>query len=404
MHNPLSPSSKLNRALVILVFLLPVGSLAAADEMPPADSFPGPSHYLRIGYQYGSVFQSDQFLRGMNKAGEAIDSYQTLRLEYAWQTDGSRDWNHAFNFPSFGLGFYAADYGNDEELGSPCSAYGFFSWPIHRGQKWRINLELGFGVSAGWKYYDPVTNPDNVTMGQNVNMHIETGANAEYLLSDRWSVIGGITSNHLSNGGTKRPNYGVNQIGPILYVKYATDIPHPLPARRRNLPFDNGWNLTLTGSGGQRNLDILIVEPDQVWYYVNRNYFVGNLTAGLGRRFWYKSRYVFGLDLGYDTSAAALTKNEAENQGQTVDPSPWNNFELGIFAGYEFVANRTNLQFHFCYTILRADIPNQVPNYYQRIAIKHFFYKDWFLGIGVRFQEVGAADNMEATVGCQIKM
>lgn len=408
LFHPFFTAAQAHRVLIILVYLfLTAGltaGLAAADQEAPTETYPGPSHYIRFGYQIGSVFQSDQFLKGMNRAGEPIDSFQSLHLDYGWQTDGSKEWNHAFNFPSFGLGIYAADYGNKEELGSPYSAYGFFVWPVHRGEKWRINLEIAFGVSAGWEYYDPVTNPDNVTMGQEINMHIESAANAEYLLSKRWSIIGGITSNHLSNGGTKRPNYGVNQFGPILYVKYATDNPTPVPPRRHDLPYDRGWNLTLTGSGGQRNLDLLIVEPDQTWYYVNRSYFIGNLSAGLGRQFSYKSRYVFGLDLGYDTSAEALTKNDAENQGQTADPSPWDNLELSLFAGYEFIAHRTSLQLHLGYTILRADIPNQVPRYFQRLAIKQFAYKGWFVGMGVRFQELGAADNLELTIGCQIKM
>ncbi len=114
---------------LLLTVALMVGSSFAvpanAGEEPDA-SFPGPSHFLRGAFQVGSVLQTNDFLKGDNQSGEPIESFRSVRLEFGWQTDGSKDWHHSYNFPSFGIGLYGADFNNGEELGTPTSLYGFF--------------------------------------------------------------------------------------------------------------------------------------------------------------------------------------------------------------------------------------------------------------------------------------
>jgi hypothetical protein len=401
----IGPSLKLALALVgLLTLALP----AAADEFSddkPVEGFPGPSTFLRGAIQTGSVLQTNDFLKGDNLSGEPIDSFNSLRLEFGWQTDGSRDWHHSYNFPSYGIGLYGADYNNDEELGNPTSLYGFFEWPLVRGTKWRFNFDLAFGFTNDWQSYDPVTNPKNFAFGLGRSVHIEGGPNVEYRLAKRWALIGGFTFTHFSNGGTQLPNHGLNQAGPLLFVKYDTSAPVPLPAQRHIHEYPRDWDLTVTGSGGKRNLNLQLTDPDLAAEYLNRSYFIGNLTVGMGKRFSYKSRVAFGLDLGYDESVGDLTKLDAFNNGQpTPETSSWDNFELALFGGFEIQAHRTVLIVHLGYKILRKDLPNRLPDFYQRLGVRQFFYQDWFAGLNVRFHELGSADNLEWTIGYQVEL
>jgi len=137
-----------------------ISASAALAQDADETKFPGPSHYLRGAYQFGKVLQTNGFLKGDNQSGEPIDSFQSVRLEFGWQTDGSKDWHHVYNFPTFGIGLYGADFNNDEELGTPTSLYGFFGWPMARSGRWRFDFELAFGFTNDWKPYDPVTNPN----------------------------------------------------------------------------------------------------------------------------------------------------------------------------------------------------------------------------------------------------
>jgi len=369
------------------------------------DEFPGPSHYLRGAYQAGAVLGTNDFLNGQNNAGQPIDRFHSVRLDLGWQTDGSKDWHHLYNFPTFGIGLYGADFFNDEELGKPTSLYGFFTWPLVRSGRWKFNFDLAYGFTNNWKPYDPENNPHNTAMGLGRSVHIEGGPNVEYRLAKRWSVIGGFTFTHFSNGGTQRPNHGLNQVGPVIFAKFDTDTPVTPPVRRDPGDYDHGWDLTVTGSAGKRNLDLQFNDPDVKDEYRNQSYFIGNLTVGMGRKFSHKSRYVFGLDLGYDESVSDLIKVDAFNQGLNApEPGTGDNFELAAFAGYEVIAHRTHMIVHLGYKLLYKDVEGRLPVLYQRLGVKQFVYRHWFVGMNVRFHELGSADNLEWNLGYAVKL
>jgi len=389
---------------VLSIFLLPGSGIAGetgGDE--PAAPHPGPSHFLQGAYQYGAVVGTNDFLKGDNKTGEPIDRFQSARIEFGWQTDGSKDWHHVYNMPTFGLGLYAATYpGAQDELGDPTSLYGFFDWPVHRHGRWTVNWQMKFGFTNNWKPYDPVNNPNNLAFGLGRSVHIETGFTAQYRLARRWSVMAGITATHFSNGGTQRPNHGLNQIAPVVYARYDTDTPlTPPPAR--HVPFeDKGWDLTVAFSAGKRNLDLRLQTADLREEWLNRSYFIGNLTVGAGRKFSNKFRYVFGLDLCYDETVGDLIVLDGYNRGVNASGSTGDNFELAGFAGGEANVNRTWFLIHLGYKIFTKDVPNRLPDFYQRLGVKHFFYRNWFLGLNVRFHEIGSADNLEWNVGYKV--
>ncbi len=386
--------------LCLAMLLTSVPALAQDQD----ESFPGPSHFLRGAYQAGKVLETNDFLKGDNQAGRPIDSFQSVRLEFGWQTDGSKDWHHTYNFPSYGIGLYGANFFNEEELGTPTSLYGFYDWPLARSNRWTFKFGMAFGFTNNWEAYDPVNNPQNIAMGLGRSVHIEGGPNVEFRMADRWSLIGALTFTHFSNGGSQRPNHGINTVGPMIFVKFDTDTPVQLPTRRQIGDYPNGWDLTVCGSAGKRNLTHKIDDPDRREDYLNRDYMVANLTVGLGRQFSCKSRYVFGLDLGYDESVGDLIvldglKNEVNAHGTTGD-----NYELALFGGYEIIANRTHLILHLGYKVLYKDVDGRLPIFYQRLGVKQFVYENWFAGLNVRFHELGSADNLEWNLGYRMDL
>ncbi len=393
--------SQLMTTGVCLVLLLTAIPTLAQEQ---AESHPGPSYFLRGAYQAGSVLQTNDFLKGDNKAGEPIDRFQSARLEFGWQTDGSKEWHHTYNFPTYGIGLYGANFYNETELGSPTSLYGFFEWPLSRSDRWTFNFGLAFGFTNNWESYDPLNNPQNIAMGLGRSVHIEGGPNVEYRLADQWSLIGALTFTHFSNGGTQRPNHGINNVGPMIYVKFDTDTPIKLPPRRSINNYPHEWDLTVCGSAGKRNLTHKINDPNVREDYLNRNYMVANLTVGLGRQFSCKSRYVFGLDLGYDESVGDLIVLDGLTNSVNAHGTAEDNYELALFAGYEVTANRTNLIIHLGYKVLYKDVAGRLPVFYQRLGVKQFVYNKLFAGLNVRFHELGSADNLEWNFGYVMKL
>jgi hypothetical protein len=380
------------RILTAVLLACMAAPTASAEEVPT-------THYLRGAYQAGWVLQTNAFLRGDNLSGEAIENFQSVRLEFGWQTNGSKDWHHEYNFPSFGIGLYGADFNADEELGNPTSLYGFFSWPMKRTPRWQFNVELGFGLTNDWEPYDPVTNPKNTAMGLGRSVHIEVGANAALRLATRWSLIGGLSGTHFSNGGTQRPNHGLNVVGPILFVKYDTEDPAQMPPRRDDVTYEKAWDLALAGSWGLRNLDLNFEDEDLREQYGNQSYDIVNLTAIAGYRFGFRSRAIFGLDLAYDGTVEDIMTVNAINSGTESDYESIDSYELGVVGGYEIFAHRTHLLLHFGYKVWTKEVENRLPKFYQRLGVRQFVWRDWFAGLNVRFHEIGSADNLEWNAG-----
>jgi len=381
--------------LVCCSVLLPLAVFAQSNTSSPDST----SHYLRFGYQNGTVLMTNGFLEGENESGQPIDHFQAICLDVGWQTNGSEDWHHLYNFPSYGVGIFGADFFNDEELGKPTSLYGFFVWPLSRGTRWDFNFDLAFGITDNWVSYDPVNNPNNTAIGAGRSVHIQGGLNAEYRLAKRWSLIGGVTTTHFSNGGTQLPNNGLNIFSPVLYIKHHLQNTPPVPARHGVTEYNSRWDLTFTGSGGIRNLNLDIEDHDQREEYLNRDYFVGNFTMALGRQFSPMIRLTMGLDVTYDESVHDLVELEAYNRGENAEHNGTEKFDLAAFAGYEHVVNRTRFLLQVGYIFARNDVEGRLPRFYQRVGLKQFFYENWFAGLNVRFHELGSADNLEYNIG-----
>ena len=391
---------------LVLVSSLMMASMLTAAENPTSATVGGNSHYFRAAYQVGSVLASNDFVKGKNSSGEPIDTYHAARLEFGWQTDGALDWHHIYNFPSFGLGVNVANYFNDEELGTPSSIYGFFSWPVKRWSRNSLNFDLEFGLADNWVGFDPVTNPDNVAIGAGRTVYIDVGLNYEFPLSRRWWLLAGFTGTHYSNGGSQQPNYGINQVGGLLYVKYDLQ-ERRLPATRRQVaPYKPRWELSTTFSLGKRNLALDLRDNPEYGVWLDKDYLVSNFIVTMARQFSHMSRYDFGLDLDYDESVGDIVLLESLKQGINADPvGLWDKLGLGVFGGYEHVVARANLIVQLGYMVFRRDVPDvngneaRLPRFYQRLGLKYHVFDDLFLGLNVRFHDFSRADNLEYNLG-----
>jgi len=400
------PGASLVIARILVASSLLIGVFLSVSFAAEGATVGGNSHFVRGAYQYGSVLPTNSFVEGDYDGGEPIDTFWSARLEYGWQTSGALDWHHLYNFPSFGLGLHYCDYFADDKLGTPTSLYGFFSWPIKRWHRNALNLDLEFGLADNWVAFDEVTNPQNVAIGAGRSVYIDVGVNYEFALARRWWLQAGRTVTHFSNGGSQQPNWGINQVGGLLYLKYDVS-ERQLPAMRRNVaPYRPRWELATTFAGGVRNLPLDLRGDPDYGRYLTKNYLILNAMMTASRQVSHMSRYDLGIDLEYDESVADIVRLESLKSGMDLDPADFlDKLGLGLFAGYEHVVARANLIVQLGYTVLRRDVPDvngneaRLPRFYQRLGLKYHVLDDVFLGLNVRFHDFSAADNLEFNVG-----
>jgi len=360
----------------------------------------GNSCYLRGAYQYGSVLETNDFVKGDNLKGQPIDTFKSVRLEFGWQTDGSKDWHHMYNFPSYGIGLYGADYFNDEELGKPTSLYGFFCWPAKRwSHRWQWNVDLSFGLTDNWVAHDPETNPKNIAIGAAHSVHIDLGTNIEYRMGRHWSLLGGFSVTHFSNGGSAQPNSGINQVAPLLFVKYKFK-DREIPDRRTEFaPFEPKWSLGVTGSVGLRNIAHNTADLPNPERTVYRDYFIGTILLSANRQVSQVTGWGGGLDITYDESVEDLVRLEGLKQGVEQNASFIDRWSLGVYGGYERIVNRAHILIHLGYTVMRRDVDAQVPRLFQRLGMRFYIRDDFAAGLNVRLNDFSRANNLEFNVG-----
>jgi hypothetical protein len=374
----------------------------AAEESRQKTRGPGLAPFMRASYQVGHVLKTNPFVEGNNQKGEPIDTYQAARLEFGWQTDGSSLWHHVYNFPSYGFGVYGADFFNDQELGQPTALYGFFSWPLKRWSRTSLNTEIGFGLTENWVPYHPETNPDNVAMGGAKSVYIDAGFTLDYELSKRFDLLGGFTFTHFSNGGSKAPNSGINQVGPYALVRYHIRKFRPTFPERVIPPYHRQWELFVYGAGASKQArsraDPSTPEgQQQLEKYYGKDYFVGNVTASFVRQLGYKFKAGFGMDAWYDGSTEARMEIGGNLDDVQLDFAE--NLNLGVHYVMEVVANRVSAPLVVGYSVWRKEFDGQDPRLYQKAGIKWHIWENTFVGLNVRAVDFSRAVFLEWFLG-----
>src|SRR5213594_3745583 len=132
----------MQRAGAAAIAVMILATSPAYAQQPP-DEPPKNLWFLRAAYSPAVVLASSEFVSNDNRA-------RAMTIEVGRQTDGTRDWHRVYNYPAYGVGFYAAEFDHEQELGRPFAAYGFFSWPFPLSRRMQMTSDFGLGVSWHW--------------------------------------------------------------------------------------------------------------------------------------------------------------------------------------------------------------------------------------------------------------
>ncbi len=355
---------------------------------------------ISFRYQGGSVLPSNNFVRGENKKGEKINFFQSFAINYTLQTDGSKDWQHIYNFPHYGFGFYTADFFNTEELGYPNAIYGFLGLPLKRWTKGEFGYKLGFGLTYNWKPYDGYDNPFNIAIGSYRTVYIDAGLYYNYHLNKRWDLAGGVGYTHFSNGGTRKPNSGLNLLAPYIELKYNFK-DRPRLIKKIVEPYDKHKELSMNISFSARQKSVDKEVEDKRFNEVV--YGVVNISAAYLHQVSWRNKFGGGIDWTFDESIDAklrLNNDEVE----IISPAKLGEkMKFGIYGTYEFTIDRLSIVSCLGYTLLRKKYDEMGPDLYQKFGIKYHFKNDLYAGVLVRAHSFSVADFIEWNIGYRIK-
>jgi len=155
-----------------------------------------------------------------------------LQMEFNWHLAGEKVWNQCNCYPRTGFFISYFDFSNPQVLGSSWSAvYYLEPWFTVR-HKINFSLRGAAGLSYLNRPYHEVSNPYNIAYSMFLGGFLAIHLGANYRLNDYWNLSATANINHISNGGIKEPNKGINLPSATFSADYSIK-PQKFPVRKR---------------------------------------------------------------------------------------------------------------------------------------------------------------------------
>ena len=367
--------------------LLVIGSIGCVAQTDTISSVKQQFPSVSINFANGNILPTTDFVRGDNRMGRPMKSYQAYSLKMIWQNPGYKNWQKVFRSPYYGAGVMLGNFFNPEEVAYPVSVYGILGIPVKRWNKLELYAEFQFGLASNWKHYDPVDNPKNLVIGGGMTVHLNVGMTAFYPLTDHLDLGAGIGFMHFSNGGFERPNRGFNIYAPSVELKYHFRGRPELKLVKRPGRLERSNDLYIMIGYGDHQL---IDHELQPFYYA-----VGGLSAIYFTQLSNAFRLGYGADINYWMGLNALPDG-------SMGPHTFENFTLGMVLQPEIIIDRLTLVSGIGIYARHLKYGNfQQP--YQRLGIRFDVLRNFSVGVNIRAIHFTLAEFLEFNMGYRIR-
>lgn len=120
------------------------------------------------------------------------------------------DWQVFNNFWVSGLKGRYFNFRYPQVLGSVFDITAFAGPLVSQGRKHQLTISGGAGISYHTAIYDQIENPLNQFFSTRISFPLYVEAKFKYRFNDRSFITLSGCYNHISNGGIKQPNFGMN--------------------------------------------------------------------------------------------------------------------------------------------------------------------------------------------------
>lgn len=307
------------------------------------------------------------------------------------QTFGAETWHQLLNYPAVGVTVIYSGVGGMPEIGSIFGAYPYMSFNFLKSRKNMLNARLGVGVGYATKKWDARDNPKNTFLGSHFNALFSINFEYSRVLSERWrlSAYTGIT--HLSNGGSRSPNNGINPWQFGLSGRYFIKQP------KERLPLEIIDNEQYK-SWKKKNISwyfgflYSLKDIDEYMGY-GKHWSVYNLQLNVMKRVSQMSKVGIGIDIVYDETDKEILKLKK------IDYKPIEILKPGVNVAYELVLKSTSFLFNFGFHVGGKDLCE--GRIYQKINLKQNVSEHIFVTFGLT-THWGWADYLGFGVGFKI--
>jgi hypothetical protein len=309
-------------------------------------------------------------------------------IQMNWLLDSEKHQRESGLIARRGFAAYFMDFDNPAVLGWSAAVVPYVEPLIRPHKRLHAGVQLGLGVAYVSKVYHPERNPTNIFFSLPVSLWAMLNARVYYQYRPNWQLMLGMNHNHISNGGMKNPNKGMNFPTWNLGLAYQMQA---MPVRRLPKSQDwrqaprSAWHLALAGS--VKNLNPSPEFPQTV----------PTLLYGLQGMYAYRigrmSHLSGGAECLYDGYEAELL------QRQGLQRSAW---KVALLLGHEWQVGRVRFTVHlapYLFNSGRKTAPDPLNDrLYQRYGLYYRVGKHWYLGGSLKTHR-HVADVADARLG-----
>jgi hypothetical protein len=159
---------------------------------------------MSVNSYYGFIFAHSKDVEntaGSRPFGASVE-YSKLKFD-------SSTYNLARCYPKTGFSLFYFNYDN-AILGHSLSGVWFLEPSFYLSKRWLFATRGSFGLSYLTNPYHPVNNPNNNSYGLPFSFFLQFGITTNLKVSKKLGMIASVYYLHISNGGVKYPNKGIN--------------------------------------------------------------------------------------------------------------------------------------------------------------------------------------------------
>ncbi len=171
---------------------------------------------LSLSGDYGFLFLHSQDVAPIGQ------SYpRALNFDYSQWRITKKNYQNCNCYPRLGLSTGWHNYDNRSVLGSGFPLYGYLEPWYKLSENFFFHFRGGIGLSALTQPFDRQTNPLNLSYSLPLSAFVMMGAGFSVALDEQWFLGLRARYNHVSNGGIREPNKGLNYPSLALQLDYS---------------------------------------------------------------------------------------------------------------------------------------------------------------------------------------
>ncbi len=278
------------------------------------------------------------------------------------------------------VNYYA--FNNPAELGRTFGGGAFFEPLINYGKPIFFSVRASFGLAYVTRTFDAERNPRNTFFGAPLNGLLALSASTHVRLNEQLQATVTTSYNHISNGGTRQPNRGMNFPTIGIGLTYGLNSsPLPNPRQWTKPAFTTRFTMRLMPFASVRTLPRTNVFPEKAtWLW--------GLTGTAGYRLNRFNALSGGLEVVHD----GFVREQARRDG--LRPDAW---QLALLGGYELWLGRYTFATHVGYNLHQPAIIADGP-VFQRYQLLYSLGPRVRVGVGLKAR-LNVAEGFDVRAG-----